>query len=58
MFTGAIDRYQALFILATVLRVAGVFLFVPRFARDSEFKPRDLVRQMLRSAAGPLLRDR
>ena len=48
------DRYQALFILSCVLRIAGVFLFVPRFVPDNEARPKDLVRHMFRSLAGPL----
>ena len=58
MFTEAIDRYQALFILSCVLRIAGVFLFVPRFAVDNEKKPKDLLRHMLRSLLGPAFADR
>ena len=58
MFTGAINRYQALFILSCVLRIAGVFLFVPRFAVDNENKPKDLLRHMFKSLLGPAFADR
>lgn len=58
MFTEAIDRYQALFILSCVLRIAGVFPFVPRFAVDNENKLKDLLRHMLKSLLGPAFADR
>ena len=51
LFTGALDRYQVLFILSCALRIAGVFLFVPRFAADNEARPKDLVRYIFRGFA-------
>lgn len=46
LFTGAVDRYQVLFVLSVVLRFGLTMLFVPRFARDSEYRPADLIRHM------------
>lgn len=47
MFTGAVDRYQVLFILSCVLRLGGVLLLAPRFEIDNEAKPADLIRYVL-----------
>lgn len=44
MFTGMIDRYQALFILSVVLRLSFVLFFVPKLTQDSEHRPSELVR--------------
>lgn len=50
MFTGAIDRYQALFILAVTLRISSTLLLVPKFERDNEARPSDMLRYIARSA--------
>ena len=44
LFTGFLDRYQALFILSVILRLGFVLLFVPRLTQDSEHRPSELVR--------------
>jgi len=49
VFTGAIDRYQALFILSVVMRFGLTLLFVPRFKPDNEARPADLLRHMAAS---------
>lgn len=54
MFTGVIDRYQALFILAVALRLGSTLLLVPTFPRDNEATPADMVRYMARSILRPL----
>lgn len=54
MFTGAIDRYQALFILAVALRLGSTLLLVPRFERDNEAGPMDMLRHMAQSILHPL----
>ena len=48
MFTGTVDRYQVLFILSCVLRLGGVLLLAPRFEADSDLRPKDLIRCVLR----------
>ena len=54
MFTGGIDRYQALFILAVALRLGSTLLLVPRFAPDNEASPTDTLRYIANSALHPL----
>lgn len=50
MFTGGLDRYQALCILSVVLRLGFTLILVPRFARDNEAGPMDMLRHIARSA--------
>lgn len=49
MFTGAVDRYQVLFIIAVVLRFSLTVLLVPRFDNDSDIRPKDMLRCMITS---------
>lgn len=56
IFTGAFDRYQALFVLATVLRLGFTMLLVPRFAHDNEAGPTDMLRHMSHAILHPLRR--
>lgn len=56
MFTGAIDRYQALFILSVVIRFASTLLLVPRFAPDNDARPGEMLRYMASSILHPFNR--
>ena len=53
MFTGAIDRYQALCVLSVVLRLGFTLLLVPRFSPDNEAKPKDLVNHIIAVTSYP-----
>ena len=53
LFTGVIDRYKALFILACTLRILFVIIFVPRLTADNEAKPRDLIRHIAKAVFVP-----
>ncbi|MBQ2668232.1 MAG: MFS transporter [Clostridia bacterium] len=53
--TGPLDRYKVLFIVAVVLRLTFTLIFVPRFAKDNEASPKDLVRHIAGSVFGPLV---
>ena len=57
MFTGAIDRYKALFILAVTLRLSTSLLLASRFTPDNDARPRDVVRSIASSALQPLRRN-
>ena len=48
-----IDRYQALIILAVVLRFSCVMVFVPRLPKDSDSKPLDIVKFIIHSVTHP-----
>ena len=48
-----IDRYQALIILAVVLRFSCVMVFVPRLPKDSDSKPLDVVKFIIHSVTHP-----
>lgn len=52
LFTGAIDRYQVLFILSVVLRFGLTVFIVPRFGADSEYRPKDLVYHIFSVVSG------
>lgn len=54
MFTGAIDRYQALFILAVALRLSSSLLLASRFTPDNDARPKDVLRYMAHAALRPL----
>lgn len=54
MFTGAFDRYQALFVLSVIIRMSSSLLLVAHFAPDNEARPRDMLRYMVRSVLAPL----
>ena len=56
MFTGAFDRYQALFVLSVIIRVTSSLLLVACFAPDNEARPRDMLRYMARAVLAPLQR--
>ena len=43
LFTGAFDRYKALILIASLLRFACVFLFVPRMPNENETTASDLL---------------
>ena len=49
LFTGFFDRYKALILLATILRLASVFLLVPRLSNDHSGTAKDLVFGLLRT---------
>lgn len=48
LFTGWLDRYKMLFLIATTLRLSAVLLLVPRMERDRDATPKDLIRAILR----------
>ncbi|MDO4739788.1 MAG: hypothetical protein Q4A66_03895, partial [Eubacteriales bacterium] len=52
MFLGAIDRYQVLCIVSVVLRLGFTLLLVPRFDRDNDAGPKDVLRHMASSVLG------
>ena len=56
MFTGAFDRYQALFVLSVINRVTSSLLLGACFAPDNEARPRDMLRYMARAVLAPLQR--
>jgi len=56
MFTGTLDRYKVLFILACTIRIVGVLVMVPMFDKDSEQKPMDMVKHMAASVIYPIRR--
>lgn len=54
LFTGSIDRYQALFVLSVVLRLGFTLLLVPRFSPDNEASVKDLIRHIFSVITSPL----
>ena len=46
-FTGAFDRYKALFVLEVILRLGFVLLFVPKLSNDRDGTARDLLKALV-----------
>ena len=56
MFTGVLDRYKVLFIVACTIRIVGVLVLVPMFDKDNEKKPLELAKHMLTALTFPTIR--